>query len=148
MQKTETRPIGTPPNIDSLLMDSDRTLMMIVNTSLTLIGFGFTINEVFGKAAGHRTLVHGNLLGQLLGIALLVLGLLLLGLGIRGHASLVGHLTGHLERPFRRRQSGLPYRHYYSAVYSVAIMLLVIGSLTFGAVILGIVHDWLQPDDA
>lgn len=65
-------------------MSSDRTLMSTVRTSLSLIGFGFTLHEVFAKGAA--IIPGANETGRNLGLALLGMGILLLILGIQGHA--------------------------------------------------------------
>lgn len=94
---------------------ADRTMMAIMRTSLSLIGFGFTIFSFF------RTLAGPDLLGDALpqaaplrfGLALVVLGVLLLAIGMvadyRFNQSLrdqrealvkAGHLEG--KDPFPR----------------------------------------------
>lgn len=68
------------------LMGADRTLMAIVRTALTLIGFGYTINEILRQLAARRMLAGVDRTGRHLGVALLGLGVLLLVMGLVGHA--------------------------------------------------------------
>ncbi len=66
---------------------ADRTLMAIMRTALSLIGFGFTIYTFFGS------IVEKGVLGTALperaparvGLALIAIGVLLLGFGIANH---------------------------------------------------------------
>jgi putative membrane protein len=65
-------------------MAADRTLMAVIRTSLSLLSFGFTINKVFqglkeGKLISHAASGHN------FGIALVVIGMLVLLLGIVYH---------------------------------------------------------------
>ncbi len=141
MPKWEARSGTTPANIESLLLESDRTLMQVVNTSLTLIGFGFTINEIFGNAASRGgDILHADLVGRLLGLALLTLGLLLLALGIRGHANMQRQLTGRPEGLFDSLRPGRSRQYHYSSVFLVAALLLAVGALTLGVAIFGMIY--------
>src|SRR5262249_38559007 len=66
-------------------MSADRTLMSILRTSLSLIGFGFTIFQFFRflrDSAGVEEKVHA---ARNFGMALLGIGIFLLTLGIVGH---------------------------------------------------------------
>lgn len=68
-------------------MAADRSLMAVMRTALSLIGFGFTIYTFFGS------IVEKGVLGPALperapgrvGLALIAMGVLLLGLGIANH---------------------------------------------------------------
>jgi inner membrane protein YidH len=79
-------------------MATDRTLMSIVRTSLSLISFGFTIYQIFHQLAVKGTLPRGSVTANLLGIALIVMGLGLLVFGIRGHMRFGRQLNVRRER--------------------------------------------------
>jgi putative membrane protein len=143
MQKPETRRSTAPRDVDLILMDSHRTLLVIVNTSLTLIGFGFTINELFGNAAGRIAISRPDVVGRILGLSLLSGGLLLLGLGVREHAVFVKQLTGKSVPIFGIFRRDPAQHHPYSSVFTVAVLLLAIGLFTLGAAIFGIVYGRL-----
>ena len=65
-------------------MSADRTLMSVIRTSLSLIGFGFTIYQVFQNAY-EAGLLKGSRPARNFGEALVLLGMLMLGLGIVYH---------------------------------------------------------------
>jgi putative membrane protein len=70
-------------------MSADRTLMAVIRTSLSLIGFGFTIYQFFRylrETAGVSELLRGEA-PRNFGLALVVLGVVMLSLGIWRHIS-------------------------------------------------------------
>ena len=79
--RTELSMRRTGMSIQRTRMSADRTLMSVIRTSLSLIGFGFTVHEVFRKAAEAGTISDARS-ARTFGLALLVLGVLLLVGGI------------------------------------------------------------------
>lgn len=85
--RPEPREVPPPVNPraqerDRELIDADRLMMQMVQTSISLIGFGFTINAFFNDVAdSSRT-------ARRLGLVLLCLGLLFLAMGIYNQARL------------------------------------------------------------
>jgi putative membrane protein len=70
-------------------MSADRTLMAVIRTSLALIGFGFTIYQFFRyllETAGTMQLLRGEA-PRNFGLALVVLGVVMLSLGIWKHVA-------------------------------------------------------------
>jgi putative membrane protein len=68
-------------------MSADRTLMSVIRTSLSLIGFGFTIYQFFRylrEAAGAPQLLRSEA-PRNFGLALVILGVVMLSLGIWKH---------------------------------------------------------------
>src|SRR5512147_1814980 len=65
-------------------MSADRTLMGVIRTSLSLIGFGFTIFQVFQKAYEAQVL-KSSVAARNFGEALVLLGVAMLVLGIVYH---------------------------------------------------------------
>src|SRR5690349_13783160 len=65
-------------------MSADRTLMSVNRTALSLIGFGFTIFQVFEKARDAKLLANASAPRDF-GIALVALGIGMLALGIVYH---------------------------------------------------------------
>jgi putative membrane protein len=91
-------------------MSADRTLMSVVRTALSLIGFGFTIYQVFEKAKDANLLANAAA-PRNLGVALVLLGIGMLMLGIVYHlqfmralrktrAEMVAEGLVHGESPF------------------------------------------------
>jgi inner membrane protein YidH len=107
---------------------TDRTLMAVVRTSLALIGFGFTIYTFFEKMQ-EEIIKHGFApeAPRRFGLALISLGVILLGLGIFNH---VQEAAGRRARRQRLFDLGLlhsaePLRVNSSMV--IAILLLIVG---------------------
>ena len=65
-------------------MAADRTLMAVIRTSLSLIGFGFTIYQVFQKLYEAGTISQASA-PRNLGLALIVAGIVLMGGGVWRH---------------------------------------------------------------
>ena len=66
-------------------MSADRTLMSVIRTSLSLISFGFTIFQVFEKAARGAACSSSSNAARNFGIALVLLGIAMLIGGIVYH---------------------------------------------------------------
>jgi inner membrane protein YidH len=70
-------------------MSADRTLMAVIRTSLSLIGFGFTIYQFFRylrETAGAPQLLRSEA-PRNFGMALIILGVVMLSLGIWRHVA-------------------------------------------------------------
>jgi len=65
-------------------MSADRTLMSVMRTSLSLIGFGFTIYQVFEKLKDSGVITHAHA-SRNFGIALVGLGIGMMVFGIIYH---------------------------------------------------------------
>ena len=77
-------------------MAAERTMMAILRTSLSMIGFGFTIYTFFTNFL-NRDDARGLLAAQApsrFGMALIALGILLMGLGIANHYRYMQTLRG------------------------------------------------------
>jgi len=112
------------------IMGADRTLMGIVRTALSMIGFGFTINQVFRQLAAKGLLVGAQTTGRRLGLALLALGVLLLMMGIVSHVRFFVNL-----RHRRRHLLGLRLlhgatRYNPTPTFVAAALLLALGLVT------------------
>jgi len=67
-------------------MAADRTLMAVIRTSLSLLSFGFTISQIYQKLVASKVLNEGADTIPHFGLALVVVGILMLVLGIMYHA--------------------------------------------------------------
>jgi putative membrane protein len=121
--------------IQRALIDAERIMMQTVQTSLSLIGFGFTIAEFFN---GKDLPVHSAPRARLVGESLLVLGLLLLAMGIWTHSRYRRRLVRDLIRAGAGRQS-FGVRLSDTPSFLVAILLLLVGLLT----LVSILFRWL-----
>ena len=78
-------------------MSADRTLMAVIRTSLSLIGFGFTIFQVFQKLHDSQIL-KSSLAPRRFGEALVWLGITMLFLGIGYHIAFMLGLRRQLRQ--------------------------------------------------
>ena len=122
-------------------MSADRTLMSVIRTSLSLIGFGFTIHEVFRKAVESGAIASANA-ARNFGLSLLLLGVLLLVGGIVRHLQFATALrkrrAAMMDEALIHGEMGYPV----SMTLVTAVLLLVLGlvaaaSVVFDASLLG-----------
>jgi putative membrane protein len=126
--------------LERTLMAGDRTLMAIVRTALSMIGFGFTINQVFRQLAQRGLVVDAEHIGRRLGAALLALGILFLVLGLFSHLRFFAGLM-------RRRKHLLElellhgFRHYnMTPTFVTAALLLAFGLVAMTVVVFHVIR--------
>ena len=109
----------------SRLIEADRVVMQVVQTSLSLIGFGFTINAFFNDAVSRGLARSGDVNARRLGASLLMLGVVLLAGGIWSQA----RYRRDLYRRYRgrRMRSGLAAAIQRNASPAVATAILLLG---------------------
>jgi uncharacterized membrane protein YidH (DUF202 family) len=84
--------------LERMLMEADRVLMQMVTLSLSLIGFGFSINTFFNDAA-RLAASRANYEARMFGIFLVLLGLLFLSMGTWTQSSYRHHLMERYGAP-------------------------------------------------
>ena len=94
--RTEMSMRRTGMSFQRTRMSADRTLMSIMRTALSLISFGFTIFQVFSKLVKLPDLNMQAHAPRNFGLAMVVLGMLLLSVGIYYHVNFMKGLR--LER--------------------------------------------------
>jgi putative membrane protein len=103
------------------LMASDRTLMAWIRTSLSLIGFGFTLAKVFRSLAEEQVFLKGPAgnvwTAEAVGMALLSLGVL----------ALIAAIVNHHHDMKQLRAAGLESR--FSLTTAVASVLAIVGCM-------------------
>ena len=107
-------------------MSADRTLMSVIRTSLSLISFGFTIFQVFQKLRD-QSVVTGAGPARNFGLALVSLGIAILGLGIIYH---VQFMLGLRHERKAMTAAGLVHgESHFPASFTLitAVLLLLIG---------------------
>src|SRR5262245_20840025 len=118
-------------------MSADRTLMSVIRTSLSLIGFGFTIYQVFEKA--HQAdLLKSATASRHFGIALVALGVAMLVVGIGYHVSF---MLGLRRVRQQMKADGLIHaesQYPLSLTLMVALALLAIGILAISSMVFGV----------
>ena len=107
-------------------LSAERTLMSVIRTSLSLIGFGFTIFQFFEKLKDAGTLTHAAA-PRNFGIALVLLGILMLIVGIVYHAQFMYGLRK--ERKSLMAHGLIHGESHFPASLTLitAIILLIIG---------------------
>lgn len=119
--------------LDSHLRDADRLLMQILQTSLSLIGLGFTINVFVTEFASRSGLAHADITARRLGLAMLTLGILFLAMGLNSQASYRGELVRRYPLPPGWRGGSL--RKQITPAFVTALLLLMIGLTALGSIL-------------
>jgi putative membrane protein len=118
-------------------MSADRTLMSVMRTSLSLIGFGFTIFQVFQKLHETAVLKSADAAGNF-GKALVLLGLVMLGLGIGHHVKFMVELRGLRAQ---MKLDGLVHGETafpFSVTLAVALLLFAIGLFAIASMVFSV----------
>jgi putative membrane protein len=105
-------------------MSADRTLMSVIRTSLSLIGFGFTIFQVFQKLR-EAGVLKGSHAPRNFGEALVLLGIGMLVIGIAYHISFMVGLR--IERAMLKRAGLIHAESSYPPSFTLMIALLLLG---------------------
>ena len=108
-------------------MSADRTLMSVVRTSLSLISFGFTIYQAFNQLAKKGLFPDPDRAARNLGLALLMLGIVLLIMGILSHLNFGRELTLRRERLYNAHLLHRAIQYRATPTFVVAAALLFIG---------------------
>jgi putative membrane protein len=110
-------------------MSADRTLMAIIRTALSLLSFGFTIFQFFRYM--RETVLVGHTLPaaapRRFGLALVLLGNLLLFLGIWNHIKFMLQLRSQREKLLDENLVSNEIPFPISVTLIVAVLLLMIG---------------------
>lgn len=117
-------------------MSADRTLMSIIRTAIALIGFGFTIFQFFEHLQQQVGISIRPQAARNFGLALVLLGTLLLAFGIFGHVRFMLELRrDHKEMA---AESLIPHDRFpLSMTLGAAVLLLLIGLLAILSMMLG-----------
>ena len=109
-------------------MSADRTLMSVMRTSLSLIGFGFTIYQIFQKAH-EAEILKSSMAPRRFGEALVILGIGMLVVGIGYHVSFMIGLRR--ERAMLKADGLIHAESQFppSLTLIVALVLLLVGFL-------------------
>ena len=117
-------------------MSADRTLMSIIRTALSLIGFGFTIFQFFHYLRESIDPAVRAPAARNFGLALVLLGVLLLSFGIAGHIRFMLELRR--DHTQLVDEAYIPHDHFpFSVTLGAAVLLLLIG-------LLAVLSMWLR----
>jgi len=124
--RTELSMRRTGMSIHRTRMSADRTLMSEIRTALSLIGFGFTVYQAFRKAF-EAGLIANAQSARLFGLALLLIGIVLLVGGIVRHVQFAAELRARrremIDEGLIHGQSTYPI----SVTFVSALALLLVG---------------------
>jgi putative membrane protein len=109
-------------------MSADRTLMAVMRTSLSLIGFGFTIFQMFKKLYDAQVLKN-NLAPRRFGEALVWMGIFMLVLGIGYHLAFMRSLRKEREQLTAEGLVHADSHFPVSMTLIIATLLLILGVL-------------------
>ncbi|MGH7585401.1 MAG: YidH family protein [Gemmatimonadales bacterium] len=115
-------------------LSADRTLMSVMRTSLSLIGFGFTIYQVFQKLQESEVL-SGARAARNFGVTLVALGIGMLVVGIVYH---VRFMVGLREERASMKAAGLIHgesQFPVSFTLVIAVLLLIVGLVAIGSMV-------------
>lgn len=124
----------TDLTIETTIMSADRTQMAVLTSSLSLIGFGFTIYKFF-QEVGKDTHAAFGPPARNFGLLLVVLGIFLLLAGLLNRIRLVRAIEARRQTLYDEGLSLLPPTQMVSPNMAVSVLLLIGGLL----VVLGIV---------
>ena len=130
-ERTEMSMRRTGMSFQRTRMSDDRTLMSVIRTSLSLIGFGFTIYQAFQKLRDAGAIASAAA-PRNFGIALVMLGILMLVIGMARHVQFMRELKATRDA---MAEQGLIFAEStfpVSSTFWIAVALLVLG---FGAII-------------
>jgi putative membrane protein len=117
-------------------MSADRTLMSVIRTALSLIGFGFTIFQVF-KKLNEAQIVKSSATARNFGETLVYLGLGMLVVGIGYH--IVFMIGLRRERALLRRSGLLHAESQFPPSFTlmIAVLLFAVGVSAIVAMLTG-----------
>ncbi len=134
--RTEMSMRRTGMSFQRTRMSADRTLMSEMRTALSLIGFGFTINQAFQKMQDAGSIQNVNA-PRNFGVALLVFGIVLLAGGIVRHVQFATELR---DRRKIMTEDGLIHSDSRFPISVTLVIALCLLALALAAV-LGIVFN-------
>ena len=126
---------NTSLSFERTQMAADRTLMAIVRTSLSLIGFGFTIHTVFQKLAQTSAAPLNENSPRNFGLALILIGIVMLVMGIWSHMKFQRTLTARHERLFELKLIRHSAHYQATPTFAVAAALLFVGIAAFAVIV-------------
>jgi|GEM_PF-157180 len=131
--RTDLSKHRTGMSIERTRFSADNTLMAVIRTSLSMIGFGFTLQQTFEKLREAGT-IHDASAPRNFGVSLIALGILVLCGGIWRHINF-GVGLRHKRRVLLEEQLVSPDTEYpFSITLVAAILLLAIGLLAIASI--------------
>ena len=124
----------TALSLERTRLSLDRTLMSIVRTALALIGFGFTLFQVFHSWLDRQPGAVRDAQPRQLAMAMIALGVLLLTLGLRDHRRSMLRLRARADALAGRGVLPAPPDMSATTTGIAALLLLLLGVAAFADV--------------
>ena len=115
-------------------MSADRTLMSVIRTSLSLIGFGFTIYQAFEKLH-EAAVIHSAVAPRNFGLALILLGVLLLVGGLFHHIRFARELRHRRAEMMKDKLIHGESTYPISVTFVIALGLLLVGLAAVASIV-------------
>lgn len=125
----------TSMSLERTRMSADRTLMSVIRTALSLISFGFTISQAFRQLHKINPAAISDEAARNFGLALVLLGVLMLVMGIFSHALFDHEISGRRVRLFSQGLLRREVRYHATPTFIVAVLLLLIGLAAAGGIV-------------
>ncbi len=125
----------TSMSLERTRMSADRTLMSVIRTALSLIGFGFTINQAFHQLHKVNPVAISDEAARNFGLALVLLGVLMLVMGIASHALFDHEVSARRGRLYAKGLLRREIRYHATPTFISAILLLLIGLAAAGGIV-------------
>ena len=119
-------------------MSADRTLMSVMRTAISLIGFGFTIFQVFGRLRDLNILAKTSHAPRNFAIALVAIGIVMLGLGIVYHIQYMVALRNQRREMVQQKLIHGESPYPVSLTLLVATMVLMLGLLAIASMVFNV----------
>lgn len=124
----------TSLSLERTRMAMDRTLMATVRTCFSLISFGFTLNEVFKQLEAQPGALRQES-PHYFGLALVLLGVLMLIMGIVGHRRFMRALAGRKQRLLSLGLVRTGEEYKPTPTFITAVLLLFLGIVAAGSIV-------------
>jgi uncharacterized membrane protein YidH (DUF202 family) len=111
-------------------------MMQMMQTSISMIGFGFTINTFFNDVASRIGAPGGGHGARILGVALLAIGLLLLTMGTWNQARYRSELRRRYAEAGDGAAAWRPLVARFTPSYVSAVLLMAAGLFTLVSVLM------------
>ena len=118
------------------LIDADRVTMQIVQTALSLIGFGFTLYAFFVNAPGSSGALGIEAGARRLGLTFQIIGLILITTGIIQQGAYRRRLWRRSGAPGVREGLFIGPRRWFTPCYLSAVLLLGAGAMAMVTILL------------
>jgi putative membrane protein len=119
-------------------LSADRTLMSSIRTSLSLMGFGFIIDQLFSRLRAADVLTSGDHAARNFGAALVTLGIAVLVLGIGSHVRFILGLRGLCDELTADGLIHAQRSYPISATLIAAVLLLLVGVVAIVSIVFSV----------